>query len=75
VDALLTAVASALMGEERRLALTPPPASTGDLSAALTASRQMLERIGGPFSTAPGFLDRIRRVRRSTLDSGLTEAA
>jgi hypothetical protein len=75
VDALLTAVTAALTDEERRLALTPPPASTADLTAALTASRQALERLAGPFSTAPRFLDRIRRIRRSSLDSGLTEAA
>jgi hypothetical protein len=64
-----------LTDEERRLALTPPPASAADLTAALTASNRALEGIAGPFSTAPRFLDRIRRIRRSTLDAGLIEAA
>ena len=75
VDTQLAAIAGTLAAEQTRLALTPAPATAADLSNALAASRQALEQVAGPFATAPIFLDRIRRIRRSTLDSGLAESA
>jgi len=75
VDALLKAVKATLVAEERRLALTPPPASAVELANLLAASRRALDRIVGPFATAPAFLERVRRIRRSSLDAGLTVAA
>jgi len=75
VDTRLTTMTTTIANEERRLALTPAPASVADLTAALTASRQALVGIAGPVSTAPTFLARIQRIRRSTLDAGLAEAA
>lgn len=74
VDTQLAAIAGTLAAEQTRLALTPAPSTVADLSSALAASRQALEQVAGPFSTAPVFLDRIRRIRRSTLDSGLGES-
>jgi hypothetical protein len=71
VDTRLAAITAALTAEEARLALTPAPATVADLSASLAASRHELEKIAGPFSTAAMFLDRIRRIRRSALDSSL----
>ena len=75
VDTQIAAIAGTLAAEQTRLALTPAPATAADLSNALAASRQALEQVAGPFATAPVFLDRIRRIRRSTLDSGLAESA
>lgn len=75
VDAQLAAMTTTLTAEETRLRLTPPPASTAALTAALTDSRRALAGIAGPLSTASTFLARIQRIRRSTLDSGLAEAA
>jgi hypothetical protein len=75
VDTQLAAIAGTLAAEQTRLALTPAPGTVADLSNALAASRQALEQIAGPFATAPIFLDRIRRIRRSTLDSGLAASA
>src|SRR5262249_1239545 len=74
VDAQLAAMTTTLTAEETRLRLTPP-ASTAALTAALTDSRRALAGIAGPLSTASTFLARIQRIRRSTLDSGLAEAA
>jgi hypothetical protein len=71
VDTRLAAITATLTAEEARLALTPAPATVADLSTSLAASRHELAEIAGPFSTAAMFLDRIRRIRRSTLDSGL----
>jgi len=68
-------VKATLVAEERRLALTPPPASAVELANLLAASRRALDRIVGPFATAPAFLERVRRIRRSSLDAGLTVAA
>jgi hypothetical protein len=75
VDATLAAMDARLAAEVARLALTPAPASASDLAAALEAARQALATVAGPVSTAPMFLARIQRIRRSTLDSGLTEVA
>lgn len=74
VDNQLRTIRATLVAEEGRLAFTPPPASVADLSTALTASQQALENIAGSFATAPMFLGRIQRIRRSTLDSGLAES-
>jgi len=71
VDTQLASLGVALKAEETRLALTPAPPTVADLSTTLAASRRALEQVAGPFSTAAMFLDRIRRIRRSTLDSGL----
>jgi D-alanyl-D-alanine carboxypeptidase-like protein len=75
VDTRLAAMATTLRAEESRLALTPPPSSAAALTTALTASRQALATVAGPLTTAPMFLGRIQRIRRSTLDAGLAEAA
>jgi hypothetical protein len=75
VDALLKAVKGTLTAEERRLSLTPPPRTTAELAQALAASRRAFDRVVGPFTAAPIFLDRVRRIRRSSLDAGLTAAA
>jgi hypothetical protein len=75
VDTELARMNTTLTAEETRLALTPAPASVAELRTALTASRQALATIAGPLSTAPMFLGRIQRIRRSTLDSGLAEVA
>ena len=75
VDTQLAAMNATLIAEEARLAFTPPPASVADLSRSLTTSRNALEGIEGPLATAPPFLHRIQRIRRSTLDSGLAEVA
>jgi hypothetical protein len=73
VDATIAAMNATLTAEAARLALTPPPATTSDLAATLEAARQALATAARPVSTAPTFLARIQRIRRSTLDSGLTE--
>jgi len=75
VDTQLAAMNTTLASEESRLQLTPPPGSTAALAAALTASRRALAGVAGPVSTAPAFLARIQRIRRSTLDAGLAEVA
>ena len=75
VDATIAAMATALAAEETRLTPTPAPSSVEALAAALTASRLQLATAAGPVATAPMFLARIQRIRRSTLDSGLTEVA
>ena len=75
VDATLAAMASRLAAEDTRLALTPSPADTATLVRMLTASRQALGGVAGTLSAAPIFLARIQRIRRSTLDAGLGEAA
>lgn len=72
VDATLTAMNATLVAEERRLAFTPAPASPADLATALTASRDGLAQAGGPVSSAPMFLGRTQRIRRSTLDASLS---
>ena len=73
VDAQLRTMTTTLTAEESRLGLTPAPASVGELTTALTASGQALATVAGPVSTAPMFLARVQRIRRSTLDAGLTE--
>jgi D-alanyl-D-alanine carboxypeptidase-like protein len=74
VDAALGTMTATLTAEETRLALTPAPPSLEALTTALTASRQALATVAAPLSTAPMFLARIQRIRRSTLDSSLAEA-
>ena len=74
VDAALKAMTTTLTAEEGRLAMTPPPVSLDELRAALVSSRQALATAIGPVATAPMFLARIQRIRRSTLDSGLAPA-
>ena len=74
VDATLAAMAATLAAEDARLALTPIPASLEALTSQLTTSRQALATVAGPVATSPMFLARVQRIRRSTLDSGLTEA-
>ncbi len=74
VDATLAAMAATLSTEDARLALTPIPASLEALTSQLTTSRQALATVAGPVATSPMFLARVQRIRRSTLDSGLTEA-
>ena len=71
VDAAIGAMTTALTAEETRLAMTPAPASLDALGTSLAASRQALATAGAPVSTAPMFLARIQRIRRSTLDAGL----
>ena len=73
IDTELASISSTLTTEETRLAFASPPASASDLTSALTASHGALERIAGAFGSTAMFLDRIKRIRRSTLDSGLTE--
>ena len=73
VDATLATMNTTLAAEESRLALTPIPPSLAALGTALTISREALAHVAGPLSTSPMFLARIQRIRRSTLDSGLTE--
>src|SRR5207245_3129866 len=70
VDATLATMNTTLSAEEARLALTPSPASLSDLTSALTGSRNALAAAAGPVATAPMFLERIKRIRRSTLDAG-----
>jgi peptidoglycan endopeptidase LytF len=72
-DAQFRRMAATLTAEATRLALTPPPASVAELTTTLTASNQALAGVTGSVSTAPMFLARVRRIRRSTLDSGLAE--
>lgn len=74
VKAALDAMAATLEAERQRLALSPEPASVEALRGALTSSRQSLASAVAPVSTAPTFLARIQRIRRSTLDSGLGAA-
>jgi hypothetical protein len=73
VDTALRTMRTTLTAEESRLVLTPAPPSVVALVTALTASRQALAGVAGPVSTAAMFLARIQRIRRSNLDSGLTE--
>jgi hypothetical protein len=75
VDATLGTMNTILQAEEARLRLIPSPASLADLATALAASRRALAPVAGPLSTSPMFLARVQRIRRSTLDSSLTEAA
>jgi hypothetical protein len=75
VDATIASMAATLAAEEIRLTPTPVPSSVNAFASALTASRQALTTAAGPVATAPRFLARIQRIRRSTLDSGLTEVA
>jgi outer membrane biosynthesis protein TonB len=75
VEATLQAMLTTVTSEEARLALTPPPPSLAALSTALTASRPALATVAGPVSTSTMFLARIQRIRRSTLDTALTEVA
>ena len=75
VDATITAMNARLTAEAGRLALTPEPASPADLATTLEASRRELATVSGPVAATPMFLARIQRIRRSTLDSGLTEVA
>ena len=71
-DAQITSIGNTLDAETRRLAFNPAPSSVADLKTAIGASRTALSGIMGPFSTAPMFLTRIQKIRRSTLDSALT---
>jgi hypothetical protein len=75
VDATITTMTTTLSAEETRLAFTPLPASISALTSALNESRRALATTEGPIATAPMFLARIQQIRRSTLDSGLTETA
>jgi hypothetical protein len=75
IDALLATMNTTLAGEETRLALTPPPASVGALTTVLSESRQALAAVATPVANAATYLDRIKRIRRSTLDAGLAEVA
>lgn len=75
VDATLANMRSSLDAERTRLALTSVPASVGALSTALTESRQTLTAVARPVATASTYLDRVKRIRRSTLDAGLAEVA
>jgi len=74
IDATLAAMAATLSTEDTRLALRPIPASLEALTSQLTTSRQALATVAGPVATSSMFLARVQRIRRSTLDSGLTEA-
>jgi len=74
VEAALNSMTTTLTAEEGRLAMTPAPASLDAIGAVLVASRQALATAIGPVSTAPMFLARIQRIRRSTLDSSLSPA-
>ena len=72
VETTLQTMATTLKAEEARLALTTAP-DVAALTSVLTLSRQGLATIAAPVSTAPAFLRRIQRIRRSPLDSGLAE--
>jgi hypothetical protein len=72
VDATLAAMNTALTNEDTRLGLTPAPTSLDALTSTLTASREALAAVAGPVATAPMFLARIQRIRRSSLDTGRT---
>jgi peptidoglycan hydrolase-like protein with peptidoglycan-binding domain len=74
VEAALEAMKNSLAAEETRLAMTPMPESLDAVRAALVASRQALANVLGPVATAPMFLARIQRIRRSTLDASLGPA-
>jgi hypothetical protein len=75
VPATIAAMNATLTAEAARLGLTPPPASLPDLASVLAAARGALADVSAPLSTAPAFLARVQRIRRSTLDAGLTEVA
>ncbi len=75
VDATIAAMSARLAAEGARLALTPAPGTAADLATVLEASRGALATVASPVATAPVFLARIQRIRRSTLDSGLGEVA
>jgi hypothetical protein len=75
VEAALGALNTTLQAEETRLSLTPSPPSLGELATILGASRDALATVAPPLSTAPLFLARVQRIRRSTLDSSLAEVA
>jgi len=72
IETTLQAMATTLKAEEARLALTTAP-DVAALTTVLTLSRQALATIAAPVSTAPAFLRRIQRIRRSPLDSGIAE--
>jgi hypothetical protein len=74
VKTALDAMTAGLDAEEKRLALVPVPDSVEALAGQLTASRQALASAGAPVSTAPMFLARVQRIRRSTLDAGIGAA-
>lgn len=74
IERTLQTMATTLEGEASRLSLTTAPPGAPALASVFTLSRQALATIAAPVSTAPAFLSRIQRIRRSPLDAGLAES-
>lgn len=74
MESTLAAMKEALKSEMATLAVDAPPASSAELGEMFARVRARLATVGGPLAPSAVFLRRIQRIRRSGLDSTLTES-